>query len=463
MGNTVFGVLGDFNTYFRTNRLPYCIVGRTEQLGPHMEGDIDIIIRQSDVGGLHAKVSEFCGLHGLLPVQCVQHEHNAFCYVIAWSANGNPEFLRLDFCGDYHKRGRLFLRAEELLSGRVETGVEGNRELKLFVASPPVGFVYYLVKKIDRGMIDDAQGFYLHNQWKKDPAGCAHNVSRFWNESERSLIARACETNNWLPVRNAIPKLRGSLHRTVPVSWRGAWGELSLRVRRALRPTGLVVAFLGGDGAVKSSVPGMVQTRIAPAFSRCARYDLRPGFPGVHTQDGAKRAGTAPKSWGEHRAIFAAVKLTCCWLYSTSRYLVAARWKKVYSTLVLFDQYYADMFAEKTFDRCVPLSIVSFAGKCIPKPDLFVAMIALPDAGRKIGNDMYYENDIDNTYTYLYLLKGMKNVCYIDAGQPVDNMSQNAVKGILEYMTLRTSKQLKNNDLMAIKPATGTKTGRIDG
>lgn len=417
MDHTLFEVLRGLDNYFSINDLPYCVVGRTQRLDTRTDGDIDIIIRQSDVGSIHLNILQFCKLYRLLLIQCVQHERNAFCYVIAWFTDGNPEFLKLDICGDYHRRGRLYLGAEELLFGRTKTRVDGNGKLKLFLPSPSAGFLYYLLKKIDQGILEEGHGLYLHDRWKKDPEGCRRGISRFWNKAEGSLLARAAETNDWTPVRAAISGLGGSLHRRVPVSWRGAWGELSLRAQRVLWPTGLIVAFPGRESAAKESLSAIVESRIAPAFSRCARYDLRPEFLSLLTgADGSEPNG----------AIASTLTSAYCRLSHTIRCSIVTRWRKVYSTLILFDRYCTDMIADRDLCRSVTLSIASFVGKCIPKPDFFVVVTR--------------SRDID---AYTRVLKGATNAFYALTNHPLEDVSQEAVEAILGFMNCRTVKKLK--------------------
>jgi hypothetical protein len=49
-------------------------------------------------------------------VKILQHETNAFYFVLEKQINGNVVYLKLDATGDYRRNGRLWLSASQILS-----------------------------------------------------------------------------------------------------------------------------------------------------------------------------------------------------------------------------------------------------------------------------------------------------------------------------------------------------------
>jgi len=190
------------------NGISYCIVGNTDDFPEAIEGDVDIIIPQDRIKSLHLIMLAFCKENDCKLVQCLQHENNAFYYVIQWWQNNQPAFLKLDICGNYYRKAKLFLPADALLSNPEEAkNVQGHAK-GFLVPAPATEFIYYLLKKIDKGNLNNEQAAHLHTQWLKDPTGCLSNVRKFWDNEHSALIKQAAECNDWHQVIKAIPQLR---------------------------------------------------------------------------------------------------------------------------------------------------------------------------------------------------------------------------------------------------------------
>ena len=96
--------------YFNLSGIPYCIVGNTDDFPDSIESDVDIIIPQEKIKTIHSIMFAFCKEKDFNLVQCLQHENNAFYYVIQWGENNLPKFLKLDICGNYYRKAKLFLK-----------------------------------------------------------------------------------------------------------------------------------------------------------------------------------------------------------------------------------------------------------------------------------------------------------------------------------------------------------------
>ena len=191
------------------NGVNYVVVGDTRGYPDQVYGDIDIVTDPSSLLLAQQSLLKFCKEYSIKIVQVLQHEHCAWYYVLAWfDTKGKLIVLNPDICSDYFRFGRLFLKADEVLIGRVRAVGDNNRALNFCAPLPSRGFVYYLLKKIDKGDLDERQADYLSLQWNKDVQGGMAQIARFWPDHEANLLARAARTNDWAPVRKGIGKLQ---------------------------------------------------------------------------------------------------------------------------------------------------------------------------------------------------------------------------------------------------------------
>jgi hypothetical protein len=167
--------------------LDYAVVGDHREYDKDISSDIDIVVHQQSVGLVFGVLSEFCDKHGLSLIQCFQHESSCWYYVIAWSDNSRVSFLCPDISGDYKRNQRLFLSSEEMLENSTRAVDSNGNELGFQIPEPANAFIYYLIKKIDKGQLADSHGDYLSSQWHLDPVAARVQVARWWGDHELAL------------------------------------------------------------------------------------------------------------------------------------------------------------------------------------------------------------------------------------------------------------------------------------
>jgi hypothetical protein len=220
----------------------YSVMGDTRDLPAEIASDVDIIVSQHVVPSLPQFMDTFCKQHGARLVQCLQHEHNAYYFVLALTGTGDrPEFLAIDLCGDYFRHGRKLLDAGELLA-TVTPAIDPAGHARCFtVCAPAFEFCYYLIKKIDKEALDSRHGEYLSSRWSLDPHGGKKMIERFWGESAESrLLMRAAESGDWTTVAKLVPRMCSALRRRIPknlsdtlLEWSRRWRPYrSVRARR---------------------------------------------------------------------------------------------------------------------------------------------------------------------------------------------------------------------------------------
>jgi thymidylate kinase len=370
-------------------------------------------------------------------VQVLRHEQNAYYFVLSWPADGGPRFLHVDVCGDYRRFGILFLRADELLPFR------RREEVGFWVLSPAKEFIYYLLKKVDKGALDDRQGRHLSECWSKDEHGARAEVDRFWQGRDADLLKSAAASRAWQPVVSNMRRLKVALRRKVRRSPLAAIGELGRRVDRVLRPTGFVVAMLGADGSGKTSVLKLVQERMAPAFRRVGRYHLRPFVIGRRVEGAAAVTdphGAAPRGVGASVA-----KLG----YFLADYVLGASGPilrdRIYSTLVLFDRYVHDLQVDpRRYRFGAPVSLARWTANVSPQPDLFIVLDAPAQVMRARKEEVQLEEleRLRARYRDLAQRLGPSKAVLIDASRPLDRVGAEVCAAILARLAERTASRL---------------------
>ena len=125
-------LLDEFFRLLEARSIPYCVMGDTRELPKTIGSDVDIVVPQDLVKSLPKLLHDYCDIYRLRLVQCLQHEANAFYFVVALEEfDGTVAFLALDLCGDYYRRARKLLVAKELTAS-AEVAVDGAGNPKGF-------------------------------------------------------------------------------------------------------------------------------------------------------------------------------------------------------------------------------------------------------------------------------------------------------------------------------------------
>lgn len=360
--------------------IPYCVVGDSRALPARVQSDVDMVVPDQHLERMPELVMDFCQKHGLHLVQRLVHERTAVYLVIAWlGTDGIPGFLALDFCSHYMRAGRRLLTPEELLESRVRAKDERGAIKGFYVAGPALEFIYYLLKKIDKGGLDIRHGEHLSAQWARDPEGAAEQVARFWPRARwRRLLSDAAGSGNWELVRQDLPRLRRALRRRHGRSWSDGFHESVRKVRRWWRPTGMTVAVLGGDGSGKSALIELLRNDWAPAFRKVRYAHLRPRL--FARRAGASATVSDPHGRKPRGTLASTLKLGWFVFDFVAGYAFRIRPWMARSALVIFDRYFDDLYLDpKRYRFGARREWALRASRFVPRPHLWLVLDASPD------------------------------------------------------------------------------------
>lgn len=424
--------------------IAYCVVGDSRSFPQHIHSDIDIVAEQSAIPTLAEKIYKFSFLFDIKLIQCLQHEHNAQYFVMSWAdTDGKPLFLIPDVCGNYFRRGKLFLKANELLTGRIPATDEDGQPKGFFVPSPPMEFIYYLLKRIDKESIDNYQGSHLSAQWALDPVGAKLQLKRFWSEEAViNLLATAAEKNNWSTIQKSIKSFRDLMNIHQQMSWSPkAWlSEMHRKIKRVFQPSGFIVAFVGPDGSGKSSVISACEPLIAPAFRRTATMHLRPRIGAIGSSSGAVTDPHAKAPRGKAASL---AKIFYFAMDYAVGYWIKIRPLIMRSTCIIFDRYYHDILADpRRYRYGGPMWVARMVRHILPGPDLWVVMDAPAQVLQSRKQEVTFEETARQREAYLKFVEDENNVVVLDASRPLDTVVPQGANAILDKLAARTKRRL---------------------
>lgn len=205
-------------------------------------------------------------------VQAIEHERDAYYYVLHGRCPRGSAFVALDVSADYRRNGRVFYAGSQLARS-----CRPWREIDR--PSPDVEFTCYLIKKLLKADLQAEHAGDLSRIYALDPPGCERELGRFFPDPVVRLLVHAASQGDWDEVRARIAELRrGLLFRVgVRAPWRMVryWLDDAIRrIRRILRPTGMVVLVDGADGSLVAAIMDRIESVLAPAFRRTVRPPL---------------------------------------------------------------------------------------------------------------------------------------------------------------------------------------------
>ena len=126
---------------FNLAEIPYCLLGGHENRAASADSDVDVMVASHELTRVGSLLAQVASSANAMLVQALRHESSACYFVLAKAEGAGFSFLDVDCCGDYRRRGRLWLRAYPILARRKACR-------NLFVPAASDQFIYYTIKKI---------------------------------------------------------------------------------------------------------------------------------------------------------------------------------------------------------------------------------------------------------------------------------------------------------------------------
>jgi thymidylate kinase len=437
--------------------IAYCLLAGYETYPEIIPSDVDFMVSPADLPHLPALLHKVAADTGSLLVQALEHESTACYYVLAKQTGNTPAFLCVDASSDYRRQGRLWLSASAVLSRR-------RRHARgFFVPAPEDEFLYYFVKRVDKGLIHCEQLTRLRQRWMEAPQECTAALESLWPRSSVRALQKAFAKSDQRTINSRLPQLRRQLHKSsaqenLVQRLCQAGREFRRRTRRFLSPTGLFAVVLGPDGSGKSSVIAEIVRRLGPAFRHSDVHHLRPML-GARSHRKSK-ATTRPHALRPRGFISSSVKLAYWTFDYLAGYFGKLRNRLVHSTFVLFDRYYADLLIDpRRYRYGGPRWLAHLLAKLVPQPDLWMVLDAPAEVLQARKQEVPFAETERQRKAYLALARKL-NAAVLDAAQPLDGVVGQACRAVLEHMAERTRRRWKLTAPQASSPELAMSEGK---
>lgn len=420
----------------------YCLLGRVDGFPKQIESDVDFIVRGADLARLPALLHQVAMQADGQLVQCLQHEVDAHYYVIARVIGDRVAYLHPDASGDYRRRGRLWITADQMLAGRQ------RHAAGFWVPAPAQAFLYYLIKRVDKRAIDAAQFAVLQARLADDKPGCLAAMASCLGTAAASRVAIALQAGQQDVIVQQLPALRAALHAAAPAEplarrCRVLVADWRRRARRIAQPSGLVLGFLGPDGAGKSTLIHILAEQLLPAFRRYRYYHLRTDVL-LRRSAGAAATATAPHAQRARGPLSAGIKLAALWAEYLVGYVAQVLPLRIQSTLVVFDRYFHDMQADPVRYRWPGgTGLLRLVGRLLPGPDLWLILDAPPAVLLARKQEVSAAAAQQQRDGYRSLARELHPVVVVDTSSSQAESAHLALQAVLDTMARRQTKRLR--------------------
>lgn len=417
--------------------IPYVLLSGHDSLPYDVPSDLDIAVPKSQLRGLGITLDRLLREDGVRLCQEIWHESTAVFLVFVFSTPAGPQFMRLDACSDYRRNGAVWLSAEEQLEGRYQS--DG-----LWLPKADIAFAYYLIKcLLKRSLGDTATAYRLNQLMKLDHAGSILAAERLLGaegEFLRSMILADGDVN-WTSVpaesfrRLLLRRRVGSLRRGV-VGY--AWLDIGRILQRIRRPTGLVVALLGPDGAGKSSIASELVRVLAPAFRGTALLHFRPGVLAKRSSDAVVVDPHAEPARGP---IASFAKLVFLWCDNVIGYITITLPAIAQSRLVLFDRYLFDLEVDPIrYRHGLSRRLTRLITRRVPAPAVTVVLVATCATIRSRKCEVSQSALETQLWEYAKLADELPNGHTVDTGGSLADTVRTVSQVIVQAMIDRVSR-----------------------
>jgi len=429
--------------YFGEQNIAYCVVGDTAALPEVISSDIDIVISRHDFLTIKEKIYQFSQQHQCQLVQSLQHEQTACYFVLSFANKANKiSFIHPDICSDYYRNGTPLISADDVLAGRRLALTENGKDKTFYIATIDMEFIYYLIKKIDKGLVNQSHYDHLCVHYFLSPDKCKERMLGYWSSQDVEIIIESMLSKSVEQLQKALPGLQSSLNSRIRSSLSDHYRELKRKIMRAMQPAGVLIVILGPDGVGKTAVGDQLKTELSPAFRGVKRFHLRPYLIGSSGKGGGAPV-TNPHGQPSRNQLSSMVKLIYFLADYSLGYLLRILPLKIRSNLIIFDRYYHDLLADpKRYRYGAPLWVARMVGRLIPKPDIFIVLDAPADTihGRK--QEVTMEETARQRTAYLDFAKTQRNCVVLNTSQALNNTVNAGCLAVMTYMQKREKMRL---------------------
>jgi thymidylate kinase len=357
---------------------------------------------------------------------------------VTWEEGGENQFLKLDICSDYYRDARFLLGADRLLSNRYKELDSG-----FYYPAPEDNFLYYLIKKVDKGSISESKFGFLVELFSAGNSSDIHTVlMEFWPSEDADRLLSLFDQKNLDQFKASLAGFQKTLLLGTIKKKRATFAELRRFGFRITKPAGVWIAIYGPDGCGKSSVIEQLRPKIIPYFRKIDESHFRPYVGGVREGDGSPVPD--PHAGPDRSFLVSILKLLYYWADYVVGYFLKVLPGCIRSTFYIFDRYYDDICIDpKRYSYGGPRWLLSVGRLVVPKPKLIFCLDAEPEILQARKKEVSFEECHRQRNAYRSLVQQLPYGHVVDASQPLEDVVRDVQGCVLAYMAERTTQRMK--------------------
>ena len=265
-------------------------------------------------------------------------------------------------------------------------------------------------------------------------------LKKFFNENKITIISKSFDEKDLNYLQANLRYLNKDLHRKISKRIRDIIPDKLRLIRKALKPSGIVVGILGRDGSGKSTFINEMGNSLRPYFSETTIYKKFPGliYKGRIFKKDERYEIPEQHYYKERSCISSIIKLNIFLIEFILGFWIKIFPIKVKSNLLFYDRYFIDVLADPQRYRIKQSKLLIKAYHyIIPKPDIWIILDLPTEILLQRKQELTYEMAEKLRYEYLNLQSFLKNSIVINNEEEIRKTVNKGLTFILNYMHQR--------------------------
>lgn len=435
---TASRILRDIFIELNASGVVYCVLSGCPDMPACFDSEVEMVIASRSLPEAVAAVTACASRQGWPVTSCIQRRPGSITIGLAGGDEaGRVGVLTIDLCTDYRYKALVYLPNETLLRDR--RAFRG-----FFVPAPGVRAALLLAKGVLERTLRREQEAYLSRLYRENLRETMEILKMLWGHRYSAAIAKSLDQRSGA-LSDQVDSLRRELcvrafRTTVLHRPSASLSELLRAVTSVVSPAGYVVAFLGPDGAGKTTVMTAVGGELTPMFRGVESIHLRPRLFGGN---GSKPPVTDPHGKPNRPLLISLLKLAYYISEYIAGYHLRVRVMASQNRLVIFDRYYHDIVVDpRRYRFGAPLWIVRALGRFVPQPDCTIVLDADTDTLHSRKTEVSRQEALRQRIAYQALAESLPNSEVVDAARPVADVVASVNAIILNGLTQKASARL---------------------